>query len=77
LQNASATATDQQATVNAAVNAALASDGPEAAALIRQQYAQAGYVAPNQYQAQIQAITDNINNLQSNLSTAPAPSSQQ
>jgi hypothetical protein len=71
LQNASATATEQQDTVNAAVNAALASDGPEAAALIRQQYAQAGYVSPNQYQAQMQAITDNINNLKSNLSTAP------
>jgi hypothetical protein len=69
LKNSVAQATVQKGEVDAAVNAALASDGPAAAALVRQQYAQSGYIAPSQYTAQLQAVTDNISNLKANLTT--------
>ena len=64
-KNADATA--QKQIVDAAVNAALASDGPEAAALVRAQYASTGYVAPSQYQAQLQAIKDNQALIEENI----------
>ena len=49
--------------VDAAVNAAYAQDGPAAAALIRQQAAQNGYVDPAQSQAEIAAYKQNLLNL--------------
>ena len=60
------TATAKQVEVDAAVNKAIASDGPAAGIAVREQYASQGYIAPQQYQAQLQVITDNQRNILDN-----------
>jgi hypothetical protein len=56
-------ATANKDTIDAAVNAAYAQDGPAAAALIRQQAAQQGYVDPLQSEAEIEAYKENLKNI--------------
>jgi len=59
-------ASKQQVEVDAAVNRAIAADGPAAGIAVREQYASQGYIAPQQYQAQLQVITDNQRNILDN-----------
>lgn len=63
-------AVTKQKEVDAAVAKAIAADGPQAGIAVREQYAAQGYIAPVQYQAQLQAVKDNQNVLTENLTTA-------
>lgn len=63
-------------TVEAAVNAAYAQDGPQAAALVRQQAAQQGYVDPAQSQAEVDAYKKNITQVYDQLVVGNSPNSQ-
>jgi len=65
-------ATAKQVEVDAAVNKAIASDGPAAGIAVREQYAAQGYIAPSQYQAQLQTISDNKYAIQENITASEA-----
>jgi hypothetical protein len=67
---------DNKDTVEAAVNAAYAQDGPAAAALVRQQAAQQGYVDPAQSQAEVNAYQKNITQVYDQLVVGNSPNSQ-
>jgi hypothetical protein len=69
-------ATDKQVEVDAAVNKAIASDGAAAGIAVREQYASQGYIAPQQYQAQLQVITDNQRNILDNADAQQQASSK-
>jgi hypothetical protein len=60
-------ATAQKAEIDARVAKAVAADGPQAGILVREQYAAQGYISPEQYGAQLQAIQDNKYQLRDQL----------